>query len=174
MLTRNNSSPIITLQTPLFSSGRRLILHTSEHIITLFEQGTILAQHRCSSYQFRLLLLLLKLPEGALHAELLAMLDCSEKTLQAILRTYSEKDVIRLIQNATRRWQTHLSQVAERGQQARRRELAVVRRSLTGKRGLNPLLRDFGLAVYPVYKQGYVLRPLQQEIPKRMSSRAGA
>ncbi len=163
MLTCNHSSPIISLKTPLFASERRLVLHTSEHIITLLEQGTILAQHRCSRYQFRLLLLLLKLPGGALHAELLAMLDCSEKTLKAILCASSEKDVIRLIQHSSRRWQTHLSQIAKGGQQARRRELAVVRRSLTGKRGLNMLLRDFGVAVYPVYKQGYVLRMSQQE-----------
>ena len=162
MSIRYEAHRIMVLQTPLVPSDCQLVLNISDQIITLLNNGSILAQHYFPRYQFRLLLLLLKLPGGALHAELLAMLDSSEKSLQAMLTTSGEKEVTMLMHRHIQRWQAHLSQISQDGPKAKRRELAVVRRSLTGKRGLNTLLHDFGMAVYPVYKQGYVLRPVDQ------------
>jgi hypothetical protein len=145
------------------STDQQIALTVSTRIVTLLQQGTILAQHRLSKKQFRLLTLLLKLPGGALHAELLAILHCSDTMIADVLAAADELAVSLIIQREVAHWKAHLQEVAHMGPRDKRRELAILRRSLTGKRGLNTILKEFGIVALPVYKQGYVLCSLQQK-----------
>lgn len=158
MIVTNNA--LLFVKTNLIDTDSQLVLNIPDQIVTLLHQEKILAQTHFSSYQFRLLALLLKLPGGALHAELLAILDCPEQTAHAVLNSTSEQRIITLLEPHIQRWQTHLSLASKQGSQERRRELATVRRAITGKKGINTLLKAFGLVVSPVYKQGYVLHTI--------------
>jgi hypothetical protein len=144
------------------SADQQIAITAPTRIVALLQQGTILAQYRLPKKQFRLLILLLKLPGGALHAELLAILHSSDALVEQVLAAANEQAVSLLIQREAAQWKTHLQDVAHLGPRDKRRELAVLRRSLTGKRGLNTILKDLGMVALPVYKQGYLLCSLQQ------------
>ena len=144
------------------SANQQIALTISTRIATLLQQGTILAQYRLPKKQFLLFILLLKLPGGALHAELLAILHSSDTLVEQVLMAADEQAVSLLIQREAAQWKAHLQDVAHMGPRDTRRELAVLRLSLTGKRGLNTILKEFGMIALPVYKQGYLLCPLQQ------------
>jgi hypothetical protein len=156
-----HAKSLVVLDTPLVNEDCQLVLNVPEQIITLLYNRKLVAQHHLSGYQFRLLALLLKLPGGALHAELLAILDCPAEQIPQVLAASSEQEVLTLLHPIIQRWRAHLAE--QHHPQARRRELTVVRRTLTGQHGLNVLLRDFGLAAYPVYKQGYMLAPIPEQ-----------
>jgi chemotaxis response regulator CheB len=157
MSVNANANALVFVKTELIKADCQLVVNAAAQVVTLLQHGAIRAQCHLSSYQFWLLVLLLKMPGGVLHAELLAMLDSSEQLVQAILAASNEQAVSALIRQPTRRWQVRLSTIAQRGPNAKRRELAAVRRSIGGKQGLNALLKEFGLVVRPVYKQGYIL-----------------
>jgi hypothetical protein len=162
-----NEQTLVSVKTDLVEADTQLVVNAAAQIVTLLRHGSICAQCHLSSYQFRLLVLLLKMPGGVLHAELLAMLDGSEQMVLAILAASTEQEVSALIQQSARRWQMRLSAMEERGPNGKRRELSAVRRSIGGKRGLNRLLKEFGLVVRPVYKQGYILCALSADKRKR-------
>ncbi len=154
----DDTNLMVSVKTYCVPADCQLVLNVTEQIVTLLQNGTILAQRHFPNSRFRLLVLLLKLPGGALHAELLALLYGSEKMVHAVLTTSCEKETTDLIRSPTQQWHTHLVNASQRSPKAKRRELAVVRRSITGRAGLNTLLRDFGFAAYSVHNQGYVLR----------------
>jgi chemotaxis response regulator CheB len=158
-----NENALVYVKTDLVEADCQLVVNAPAQVVTLLEHGAIRAQCHLSSYQFRLLVLLLKMPSGVLHAELLAMLDSSEQLVQAILAASNEQAVSALIRQPARRWQARLSSIAQGGPSAKRRELAAVRRSIGGKQGLNALLKAFGLVIRPVYKQGYILCKLSTD-----------
>ncbi len=154
------------------TANHQLALTASTRIVTLIQQGTILVQHRLAKKQFRLLTLLLKQPGGALHAELLAILASSDALFVRVLASADEQAVSLLMQSEVARWHAHLQKVMQGDPRAKRRELALLRRSLTGKRGLNATLKELGLVVLPIYKQGYILCPLQQTRKRERSKGA--
>jgi len=163
MSVNANANALVFVKTDLIDKDCQLVVNAAAQVVTLLQNGAIRAQCHLSSYQFRLLVLLLKMPGGVLHSELLAMLDGSEQMVQAILAASHEQEVSAVIRQPARRWQARLSAIAQRGPNAKRRELAAVRRSIGGKQGLNALLREFGLVVRPVYKQGYILCALSAD-----------
>jgi hypothetical protein len=162
-----NEQALVSVKTDLVEADCQLVVNAAAQVVTLLQHGAIRAQCHLSSYQFRLLILLLKLPGGVLHAELLAMLDGSEQMVQALLAASTEQEVSALLQQPARRWQMRLSAIEEHGPNGKRRELSAVRRSIGGKRGLNRVVKDFGLVVRPVYKQGYILCALWADKPGR-------
>src|SRR5438045_9792717 len=113
----NKSNTLLFVKTHLLDAQCQLIFNTSDQVVTLLQQETLRAQNHFSSYQFRLFALLVKLPGGAIHAELLAMLDCSEQTVCSVLATETEQEVVTLLQPSVQRWQDHLSEIEQRSPQ---------------------------------------------------------
>src|SRR5438477_136334 len=85
-------------------ANQQIALSLSTRIVTLLQNGTILVQHRLSKKQFRLLTLLLKLPGGALHAELLAILHSSDAMMERVLAAADEQVVSLLLQSDVAQW----------------------------------------------------------------------
>ncbi len=161
-MSNTPASSLIFVDTDLVAPDSQLVLNPSAQVVTLLQNGTIRAQHYFSQQRFRLLVLLLKLPGGVLYAELLAILNCPDAVVQKVLVATNHEAVSRALYSYTLHWKKHLATIAQQGPREKRRELVVVWRLITGKKGLNTAIKDFGFVAYPVHKQGYVLQRLAE------------
>lgn len=144
---------------PMLPAGQQLMLNPSERIVTLLGPEHVYAQCRFSSSAFRLLFLLLRAPNGADYAELLAGLNCSEAVFRRLVAATSYEQVLEILAPHIDRWHKHLERSAQQGNAALERELKMVRRAAKERRGVNPILKQngFSLTVRAMYRKGYLL-----------------
>jgi hypothetical protein len=154
---------------PLLPVGYYLTLNMDEHIVTLLGPGHVYAQGRFSRSAFRIFCLLLKSPNGAEYAELLACLRCSEAFFRKLLASTSHEQMLELLAPHVERWNNHLEQSSRQGKSALEKELKMVRRAAKERHGANTLLKKngFALTIRPLYRRGYLL---DRDSPRHTSS----
>jgi hypothetical protein len=161
----------------IIPAGQRLVINLEEHIVTLVwtESAHILAQSQFPPSSFRALILLLKSPNGASYAEILASLHCSYRIIKQLLAARTSDDVTEF-QVEAMHWQEHLAEAAARvarDPEALERELKPARFAVKEKRGIQPIARQkgFGWRVHVLPRRGYILlRPLSTA-PEKSESR---
>jgi hypothetical protein len=146
-------------EVPALSADHYLLLNIEERIVTMLGPGHICAQTRFTESAFRLFGLLLRAPQGAEYAELLACLSCPETVFRKLLLAGSHEQALALLAPQVDRWNKHLERVAQQGASDLERELKMVRRALKERSGANTVLRKngFALAVRTLYRKGYLL-----------------
>ncbi len=146
-------------EVPALSADHRLLLNIEERIVTLLGPGHICAQTRFTESAFRLFSLLLRTPEGAEYAELLACLSCPDTVFRKLLLASSHEQALALLAPQVDRWNKRLEQVARQGSSSLERELKMVRRALKERSGAHTVLQKngFALAVRTLYRKGYLL-----------------
>jgi hypothetical protein len=124
----------------LLRPGQVLVIHSQERIVTLVDQGTIVAQGRCSTRAFRALLLLLFAPGGADYGSLYAALELDEEELGMALQQRSMHS--KEFEAAAQRWRRYLTNQPTNA--VRRAELLPLRRVMRGATGLDRFLTEGG------------------------------
>lgn len=144
---------------PALPSGYHIMLNVEERIVTLIYQGRVCAQSRFSRSAFRLLCLLLRSPEGANYAELLACLRCSESTFRSLLAAPSHEQALATLGSQVERWNKHLQRLARLSRTELEKELKMVRRAAKERCGANTILKKngFTFSVQALYRKGYLL-----------------
>jgi len=150
---------------PFLAQGTCLAVNIEERIVTLVgAQVVVLAQGQLSSSALRLLVLLLKVPNGCLYPELFACLHCPDAVFRRVL-TASGEQAVRILDPYTTRWRERLAEIAVgQGPKGYEQELKRVRRivkeSSTRNNNIHFMFQsqEFGLAVRVMSKKGYVIR----------------
>lgn len=149
---------------PFLVQGTTLAVNIEERIVTLVGNQALVAQGQLSSSALRLLVLLLKLPNGCLYPELFACLHCPDSVFRRIVHASAEQAVF-ILEPYTDRWRERLAEiVSQDGPKGYEQELKRIRRIVKESSRRNNNIhfmfqsQGFGLAVRVMSKKGYVIR----------------
>lgn len=174
---QENLVTITSNEVRIIPASQRLVINLAERIVTLIETefAHILAQGQFPPSSFRALILLLKSPNGASYAEILASLHCSDSMIRRLLAARTSDDVT-AFQVEVMRWQDHLAEAAARvakDPEALERELKPARFAVKEKRGIQPIAREagFGWRVHVLPRRGYILLRALNRAAEKSASR---